>query len=124
VTHIVIPSWDDFTKGYGTILGQQGATPYLEQVLNSGEPFPRWLRPLYYPVPEAFGIPRASVTILAVLPGQSEFDAHLHKAIFYRDKGDPKQALLSVGQAALLQPDDRRVKGLQESLRALNPQLP
>lgn len=68
VSHIVLPSWDDFSdlSAYRRLLGASD-TSYLECVL-AGKAKPRWLREYPYPIPDSFGIPDQSVRVFEVLP--------------------------------------------------------
>ena len=68
ITHIVLPSWDDFSdlSAYRRLLGASD-TSYLERVLV-GNAKPRWLREYPYPIPDSFGIPKESVRVFEVLP--------------------------------------------------------
>jgi hypothetical protein len=68
VTHIVLPSWDDFSdlSAYRRLFGASD-TSYLERVL-AGNVNPAWLREYPYPIPDSFGIPEESVRVFEVLP--------------------------------------------------------
>jgi hypothetical protein len=68
ITHIVLPSWDDFSdlSTYRRLLGASD-TSYLERVL-AGKAKPPWLREYPYPIPESFGIPEERVRVFEVLP--------------------------------------------------------
>jgi hypothetical protein len=68
VTHIVLPSWDDFSdlSAYRRLLGASD-TSYLERVLAENTK-PPWLREYPYPIPESFGIPEERVRVFEVLP--------------------------------------------------------
>jgi hypothetical protein len=68
VTHIVLPSWDDFSdlSAYRRLLGVAD-TSYLERVVGRTAN-PAWLREYPYPIPDSFGIPDQSVRVFEVLP--------------------------------------------------------
>jgi len=68
VTHIVLPSWDDFAdlSAYGRLLGIADPS-YLQGVLD-GTVHPAWLREYPYPIPDGFGIPDETVRVFEVLP--------------------------------------------------------
>jgi len=68
VTHIVLPSWDDFSdlSAYRRLLGVAD-TSYLESVVGRTAN-PPWLREYPYPIPDSFGIPNESVRVFEVLP--------------------------------------------------------
>ena len=68
VTHIVLPSWDDFSdlSAYRRLLGVAD-TSYLERVIGRTAK-PPWLREYPYPIPDSFGIPNESVRVFEVLP--------------------------------------------------------
>lgn len=67
ITHIVIPSWDDFSdlSAFSRLLQQKDA-PFLQKVLD-GQSHPAWLREYAYPIPESFGIPDERIRIFEVL---------------------------------------------------------
>jgi len=67
VTHIVLPSWDDFSdlSAYSRLLGEK-SPPYFQRVLDGAE-HPVWLREYPYPIPESFGLPGERVRVFEVL---------------------------------------------------------
>jgi hypothetical protein len=89
ITHLVFPSWDDFTpSSFLQLLEASGkapqaaASPYLDEVLQ-GKAFPQWLRPYYYPIPESFGLPGEQVRIFEVRFDQTTLDAWLFWAEYF-----------------------------------------
>jgi len=68
ITHIVLPSWDDFSdlSAYRRLLGVSDIS-YLERVVGRTAK-PLWLREYPYPIPDSFGIPNESVRVFEVLP--------------------------------------------------------
>ena len=92
ITHIVVASWDDFGMDYVKVLKKAGEIsemppePFVKSLLDGAEP-PRWIRPLYYPIPAVFGLDGAQVRIFAVTPDQSPEDALIHRGIYQLDAG-------------------------------------
>lgn len=97
VTHIVVASWDDFGMDYVKLLKNAGEIPeippqpFVKALLDGAEP-PHWIRPLYYPIPTAFGLDGAQVRIFAVIPDQSPIDAIIHRGIYQLDAGNAAEA--------------------------------
>jgi hypothetical protein len=97
ITHIVVASWDDFGMDYVKVLKKAGEIsemppePFVKSLLDGAEP-PRWIRPLYYPIPAVFGLDGAQVRIFAVTPDQSPEDALIHRGIYQLDAGDAGEA--------------------------------
>ncbi|HYC72446.1 MAG TPA: hypothetical protein VEB66_14655 [Opitutaceae bacterium] len=88
ITHVVLPSWDDFLAGYARSAGAGNFHAALER----GE-FPAWLRPLAYPMPAIAGFEGAKVTVLAVVDEQPEADAAARNAEYFAESGQRERAL-------------------------------
>ena len=117
VTHIVIASWDDFGEAYVRLLKMSGKIPpsdsktFLAELIE-GKECPDWLRPLYYPVPQAFGLEDQKVKIFAVMPDQSPLEALINRGIYFLDAGDFNQALEILKQAQKNTPNDPKISAL------------
>jgi hypothetical protein len=119
VTHIVVASWDDFGMDYVKLLKNAGeipevpTQPFVKSLLDGAVP-PDWIRPLYYPIPEVFGLDGAQARIFAVVPDQSPLDALIHRGIYQLDAGDADAAKKIFQRARQLNPaDPRPVEGLK-----------
>jgi hypothetical protein len=114
VTHIVIPSWDNFAEPYSRLLEHEGekstagTAPFFKDIV-AGKQCPQWLRPLCYPIPSGQGLDANSVKIFAVLPGQSRFDALLHRGIYHLEAGELDTAEALFREAGGEKPGDARV---------------
>ncbi len=66
VTHIVLPSWDDFSdlSAYTRLCGTSHP-PYFQQVLD-GSAHPAWIREFPYPIPGSFGIPNEWIRVFEI----------------------------------------------------------
>ncbi|MDX2079188.1 MAG: hypothetical protein SFU53_00230 [Terrimicrobiaceae bacterium] len=112
VTHIVIPSWDNFATPYANTyaesLGQptEGA-PFFEAI-SKGNDFPQWLRPFAYPIPTDSGLDTNSVKIFAVLPQQSLFEAYLFRGIYHYETNESSLAREMLEKAQAVRPGDPR----------------
>jgi hypothetical protein len=113
VTHILVATWDDFGMDYVKLLEQSGEIseappePFVKSLLDGAEP-PDWIRPLYYPVPAAFGLDGAEVRIFAVMPDQSPLEALIHRGIYKLDSGEAEAAKNFFQRALELSPNDPR----------------
>lgn len=102
ITHLVVSSWDDFCEPYSRLLHRSknlpGDTPQgvLERVIGGQIDPPDWLRPLYYPIPEVFGISEHQVSIFAFVPGQKRAEALAHRAHFHLEAGQDDSARVMV----------------------------
>lgn len=112
VTHIVVPSWDNFSDSYSRLIKledpQAGDSTYFQSILK-GEECPKWLRPFAYPIPSESGLQADSVRIFAVIPEQNAFEAAYFRGIFYFESGDFKRADQIFREAASLRPGDLRI---------------
>ncbi|HEU5079997.1 MAG TPA: hypothetical protein VFT72_12360 [Opitutaceae bacterium] len=70
VTHIVIPSWDDFLAEYAR-LGSPGARRTFSGLLANWELAP-WLRPVPYFLPAVPGVEATGIVIFEVVPEEDE----------------------------------------------------
>jgi tetratricopeptide (TPR) repeat protein len=112
VTHIVIPSWDNFGEAYTRLLAESGEatmgeTTFLKSLLNDAE-IPDWLRPFAYPIPSGSGLDTKSVRIFAVIPEQSKFEALYFRGLYHFEIGEPDKARPLFEQALVLRPADPR----------------
>ena len=125
VTHIVIASWDDFGEAYVRLLKMSGKIPpsdsktFLAELIE-GKECPDWLRPLFYPVPQAFGLEDQKVKIFAVMPDQSPQEALINRGIYFLDAGDFNQALEILKQAQKNTPNDPKISALLSRATARN----
>lgn len=120
ITHIVVPSWDDFSSAYGSLPGISSSEPYLARIISGAAPIPNWLRPLFYPIPEAFGLQGSSVAIFAYHPEQTEFTATMNVIRFLSEKGDTAKALTLLETAESLSPGDPEISILRANLLKAN----
>lgn len=112
VTHIVIPSWDNFGEAYIRLLagaGEEAAgdTAFLRSLLDDAE-IPDWLRPFAYPIPSGSGFDTRSVRIFAVIPEQSKFETLYFRGVYHFEIGEPGKARPLFEQALALRPADPR----------------
>jgi len=110
VTHIVIPSWENFGNAYARLysLVDPGVDPDL------GAPFfksisedritPKWLRPFAYPIPGDSGIDGSSVRIFAVLPQQTDFESHFFQGLYFFEIGQFDKAAGQMREALAIRP--------------------
>lgn len=119
VTHIVVPSWDNFGDAYARLLqNTSGGSPdasFFETVL-SGEVTPDWLRPFAYPIPTESGLDARSVKIFAVLPRQSLFESQFFRGVFHFESRDWAAARELFAEAARLRPSDPRPRAYLEEM--------
>jgi hypothetical protein len=119
VTHIVVPSWDNFAAAYDDLLakteGRPGGMAFFKSILENEE-YPTWLRPFAYPIPSTSGIDSQSVRIFAVLPAQNAFESWFYRGVYHFESGQPEKAKRAFEHAALLRPTDARVKTYLENL--------
>lgn len=123
ITHIVIASWDDFGEAYVRLLKTSGKIPETDRRpmlagLVAGENPPDWLRPLYYPIPQIFGLEDQKVRIFAFTPDQSPVEALVHRGIYFLDAGDPERAIKVLTEARQKAPSDQQVATLLERAKA------
>ncbi len=124
VTHIVVPSWDNFAAAYDDLLakteGRPGGMAFFKSILDNEE-YPIWLRPFAYPIPSSSGIDSQSVRIFAVLPSQNTFESWFYRGIYHFESGQPEKARRAFEQAALHRPSDARVKTYLQKIPASSP---
>lgn len=97
ITHILVASWDDFGQAYVRLLRESGEMEVAEEkaflnMLLAGDIEPEWLRPLYYPIPEGFGIDE-TIRLYAFLPNQTPGEAKYFQGVYALDSNDPQRAL-------------------------------
>lgn len=112
VTHIVIPSWDNFGEAYIRLLAGAGEEPagdtaFLRSLLVDAE-IPDWLRPFAYPIPSGSGLDTRSVRIFAVIPEQSKFETLFFRGVYHFEVGEKDKAGALFQQALALRPSDPR----------------
>lgn len=112
ITHIVIPSWDNFGPAYTRLLGESGEavvgeTTFLKTLLGDAE-IPDWLRPFAYPIPSGSGLDTRSVRIFAFIPEQSKFESLYFRGVYHFEVGEPDKARPLFEQALALRPADPR----------------
>jgi hypothetical protein len=123
IRYIVLPSWDSFfdLTAHQRLLEAAGhprpeKPPFLAGVIQ-GHARPDWLRPIPYPIPEAFGLEDARVAIYEFLPGQSPFDALRARGIYHFEMGEHGAALACLEEAHGMRPEDEEVAGWVTALR-------
>ena len=112
ITHIVIPSWDNFGEAYTRLLAKSGETDvsessFLKSLLDDAE-IPDWLRPFAYPIPSGSGLDTRSVRIFAVIPEQSKFETLYFRGVYHFEIGEMEKAGALFRQAQALRPSDPR----------------
>ena len=121
VTHIVVPSWDNFAAAYDDLLAKTeerpGGMAFFKSILENEE-YPTWLRPFAYPITSGSDIDSQSVRIFAVLPSQNAFESWFYRGVYHFESGQPEKAKRAFEQAALLRPTDAGVKTYLENLPA------
>lgn len=122
ITHILLFSWDEFTVEYAKLLADaKGQSIDEDQLfvkkLISQETPPRWLKPLYYPIPEAFDLKDQKVMLYQVVPDQSDFDYHLNLGLYQYDAGKYDRAIEEFEIAGTKSPRDTRISKLIEFCR-------
>lgn len=121
ITHIVIPSWDNFSDAYTGLLkvdGAPGAESGYFQSLLKGEDWPTWLRPFAYPIPTASGLDSNSVRIFAVLPQQNAFETAFFRGVYHFESGEMKKARAFFEKAENIRPGDPRAKSYRDMIDA------
>ncbi len=143
VTHIAIYSWDPFYEQYARLAHgwHKPTTPaeaaaekpkllnaFIYNIIESHH-IPRWLRPIYYPMPPDKLLSAQAVYILEVAPQQSEEESNVRVAQWQLAIGSPQSAFTSVRNALQIHPNYLpalicgarvdQVLGRQEELTAL-----
>lgn len=128
VTHILVPSWDNFSEAYMNLLAvETGKGPQGEPFLNKvckGEVLPDWLRPFAYPIPSASGLDTKSVRIFAVLPEQNAFEVWFFRGVYHFESAEWKEAREAFEKAGALRPGEPRVRAYLEQLEKTPPAAP
>jgi hypothetical protein len=124
VTHIVVPSWDNFAAAYDDLLskaeGSPGGMAFFKTILET-EDYPTWLRPFAYPIPGNSGIDAQSVRIFAVLPAQNAFESWFYRGVYHFESNQPEKAKRAFEQARTIRPGDLGVKNYLDQLHASEP---
>lgn len=122
VTHIVLPSWDNFAQAYTSLLATakghaDNEAPFFQAIVN-GTLTPQWLRPFCYPIPSGSGLDANSVKIFAFLPQQNAFEAAFFRGVYHFEAGEFPAAAERFQAAQRLRPSDPRPAAfLQQILR-------
>ncbi len=124
VTHIVVPSWDNFAEDYARLLAKAEGretteAPFFKAIVE-GDECPDWLRPFAYPIPTDSGLDANSVKIFAVLPEQSPFESLFYRGIYFLEIGRPAKARELFTEAAALRPEDERPRRYLREIDARN----
>lgn len=90
VTHVVLPSWDDFLDQYA-LLGNNQPEKSLVALLRRWLP-PRWLRPVLYAPPPAEISGERSAVVFEVTEVQEQTVAMARLAEYFIDAGQPDAA--------------------------------
>ncbi len=114
VTHILVPSWDNFSEAYIKLLEMEKgqalkSEPFLNKVCK-GEITPDWLRPFAYPIPSGSGLDTRSVRIFAVLPEQNPFEVWFYRGIYHFESAEKELAWEAFLKADSLRPGEPRVR--------------
>ena len=119
VTHILLFSWDEFSKDYsqlwGREIGSQETNKMFVTRLVEGDEMPQWVRPLSYPIPEAFEMPSESVSLFEILPHQTRIDSLVAQTNFRIDAGQFDKALALLAMARSEYPTDPRIEELEKT---------
>ncbi len=108
VTHIVIPSWDNFADAYARLLNPEDPMTAFFRGIVSDSQFPDWLRPFAYPIPTDAGLDATSVKIFAVLPQQNLFESRFFQGVYHFESGEFESARPLFEEAVRLRPEDPR----------------
>lgn len=114
VTHIVVPSWDNFIEAYSRLYSkyEDPSHPegkmFFEEIL-SGRSCPQWLRPFAYPIPTDSGLDASSVKIFAVIPEQNLFESYFYRGVYHWEANEMLPARSMFEKAKELRPQDARV---------------
>ncbi len=122
VTHLVLPSWDNFAQAYTALLAtaqgrEDNEAPFFQAIVN-GSLTPQWLRPFCYPIPSGSALDTNSVKIFAFLPEQNAFEAAFFRGIYHYEAGEPERAVEQFRTAQLLRPQDPRPKAYLAELES------
>ncbi len=98
ITHILLFSWDDFSKDYTDLLraaGRPEADPSAIFVarLQDGSEMPQWIRPLAYPLPPGLGLEGEAVSLYEIRPTQGRKEALVAQALYHLDMKKPRSAI-------------------------------
>jgi hypothetical protein len=119
VTHIAIYSWDPFYKEYArlahgwhkpaTEAETEAEKPKLRNAFMynvvEGHQIPKWLRPVYYPMPPDKMLRGQSVLIFEVAPEQTVEESNVRVAQWQLAMGSPANAYESLRNALQIHPN-------------------
>jgi hypothetical protein len=113
VKYIVLFSWDEFTQNYLALLEGRhvGDKVFITGLLEGNDP-PRWLRPLFYPIPKSLGLEGERVTLFQFVPEQTESEALVWQAQFVLDGGDAARARVLALEAKRMGSTDPRLAAI------------
>jgi hypothetical protein len=129
VTHIVIPSWENFGSAYARLyslvdpsVDPELGAPFFKAIVED-QLTPKWLRPFAYPIPSESGIDGASVRIFAVLPQQNDFEFHFFQGAYFFEVGKFEDAARHMREALAIRPSSPAAMDLlrQAEKGAANP---
>lgn len=122
VTHIILPSWDNFAQAYTSLLatasGQKDNEAPFFQAIVEGSLTPQWLRPFCYPIPSGSALDTNSVKIFAFLPEQNPFEAAFFRGIYHFEAGELPKAIEQFEEARRLRPSDPRPQTYLRQIRS------
>lgn len=122
ITHLVLPSWDNFAQAYTALLAtatgrQDNEAPFFQAIVE-GSLTPQWLRPFCYPIPSGSALDTNSVKIFAFLPEQNAFEAAFFRGIYHFEAGEFPEAIQQFEEARRLRPSDPRPPAYIRQIRA------
>ncbi len=102
ITHLLLPSWDQFSSTDGSLpqfLSSDGPTKgFLDRVLRGEADPPDWMRPLTYQIPKEFGLAGEYIHLFQVEQGQTRGEALYFRALDYYDRLDYSKAYELAGK--------------------------
>jgi hypothetical protein len=122
ITHILLFSWDEFVVEYAKLLADAKGQSidenqlFIKKLISQETP-PHWLKPLYYPIPQAFDLKDQKVMLYQVVPDQSDFDYHLNLGLYQYDAGKYDRAIEEFEIAGTKNPAEPKISKLIEFCR-------
>jgi hypothetical protein len=125
VTHILLFSWDEFSKDYAALNGMETGTPsgdiFVSRLLKDEE-MPQWVRPLFYPIPPNFEFEEESVSLFEIVPDQTRLDSLIAQAIYRLDAGQSQSAVRILQTALTEYPENTLLNQLLRKAMDIAPQ--